>query len=223
MLAFHQTMLSNLSQYVLGSFDAGPQVTTAYITSAIVGGVLKLPLGKTLNLWGRAEGLFVSVVIYLIGMVILAACNGPNSFAAGYTLYWVGYYFIYLILEIFIADTTGLRNRAWAFAFSTTPFICTAFTAPLAVTSFIETSGWRWGFGVFAIVQPFVFVPLCAVFKFYEKKAQRLGVLKREPSGRTTWQSIIHYIHEFDGMFIFLTLSLSPFSSFSSHLANNCI
>ncbi|KAJ5671497.1 hypothetical protein N7507_000624 [Penicillium longicatenatum] len=224
MLAFHQTMLSNLSQYVLGSFNAGPQVTTAYITSAIVGGVLKLPLGKTLNLWGRAEGLFVSVVIYLIGMVILAACNGPNSFAAGYTLYWVGYYFIYLILEIFIADTTGLRNRAWAFAFSTTPFICTAFTAPLAVTSFIETSGWRWGFGVFAIVQPFVFVPLCAVFKFYEKKAQRLGVFKREPSGRTTWQSIIHYIHEFDviGACIIMAafiLFLLPFSLTSYGLA----
>ncbi|KAJ5915846.1 hypothetical protein N7454_010987 [Penicillium verhagenii] len=224
MLAFHQTMLSNLSQYVLGTFQAAPQVTTAYITAAIVGGVLKLPLGKTLNLWGRAEGLFISVVIYVLGMIILAACNGPNSFAAGYTLYWVGYYFIYLILEIFIADTTGLRNRAWAFAFSTTPFICTAFTAPLAVTSFIETSGWRWAFGAFAIIQPCVFVPLCLIFKFYEKKAQKLGVFKREPSGRTTLQSIIHYIHEFDviGAFIIMAafiLFLLPFSLTSYGLA----
>ncbi|KAJ5928224.1 hypothetical protein N7466_007180 [Penicillium verhagenii] len=224
MLAFHQTMLSNLSQYVLGTFQAAPQVTTAYITAAIVGGVLKLPLGKTLNLWGRAEGLFISVVIYVIGMIILAACNGPNSFAAGYTLYWVGYYFIYLILEIFIADTTGLRNRAWAFAFSTTPFICTAFTAPLAVTSFIETSGWRWAFGAFAIIQPCVFIPLCLIFKFYEKKAQKLGVFKREPSGRTTLQSIIHYIHEFDviGAFIIMAafiLFLLPFSLTSYGLA----
>ncbi|KAJ5721665.1 Siderochrome iron transporter 2 [Penicillium malachiteum] len=217
MLAFHQTLLSNLTQYVYAEFSAAPQVTTAYITSAIIGGVLKLPLGKTLNLWGRAEGLAFSVIIYLLGMIILAACNGPNAFAAGYTLYWVGYYFIYLILEIFIADTTGLRNRAWAFAFSTTPFICTAFTAPLAATSFIQTSGWRWGFGVFAIVQPFVFFPLCGIFKFYERKAKKMGIIHREPSGRTTMQSIVYYFHEFDviGACIIMAafiLFLLPFS-----------
>ena len=200
-------MLTNLTQYVYGTFEAAPQVTTAYITSTIIGGVLKLPLGKTLNLWGRAEGLLISVAIYVVGIIILAACNGPNAFAAGYVFYWVGYYFIYLILEIFIADTTGLRNRAWAFAFSTTPFICTAFTAPLAVTSFIETSGWRWGFGVFAIVQPCVFVPLGLIFKYYEKKARKLGIYHKEPSGRTVMQSIIHYIHEFDGESIFLLFS----------------
>ena len=200
MLAFHQTMLTNLAFYIEGTFSSAPQITTAYITSAIVGGVLKLPLAKTLNLWGRAEGFAFAVVMYLIGMIILAACNGPSSFAAGYTIYWIGYYLIYLILEIFIADTTGLRNRAWAFAFSTTPFICTAFTAPLASTSFYnKTGGWRWAFGSFAIIQPFVFLPLCIVFKFYERKAIKLGVYVKRSSGRTYMQSIVKYFHEFDG------------------------
>lgn len=199
MLAFHQTMLTTLSNYVYGSFKSAPQIPTAYIASSIIGGVLKLPLGKTLNLWGRAEGLAISLLIYTIGMIILAACNGPNVYVAGYVLYWIGYYCIYLILEIFIADTTGLRNRAWAFAFSTTPFICTGFTAPLAVNSFIKTSGWRWGFGVFAITQPFVFGSLAVVFKYYEKKAEKLGIYKKQPSGRTVGQSILHYFHEFDG------------------------
>ncbi|KAJ5579661.1 Siderochrome iron transporter 2 [Penicillium hispanicum] len=217
MLAFHQTMLTSLSNYVFGSFKSAPQITTAYIASSIVGGVLKLPLGKTLNLWGRAEGLVISLVIYVIGMIILAACNGPNTFVGGYVLYWIGYYCLYLILEIFIADTTGLRNRAWAFAFSTTPFICTAFTAPLAAQSFITTSGWRWGFGAFAITQPFVFGPLAVVFKYYEKKAERLGTFHRIPSGRSLGQSIIHYIHEFDviGALIIMAafvLFLLPFS-----------
>ena len=192
-------MLTSLSNYVYGSFSSAPQITTAYIASSIIGGVLKLPLGKILNLWGRAEGLTISLLIYIIGMIILAACNGPNTYAAGYVLYWIGYYCLYLILEIFIADTTGLRNRAWAFAFSTTPFICTAFTAPLAANSFIVTSGWWWGFGVFAITQPFVFGPLVFVFKYYEKKAEKLGIFRKQPSGRTVGQSIVYYFHEFDG------------------------
>jgi MFS family permease len=197
-LALHQIILSNITVFVYSSLESAPQITNAYIMANIIGAVLKLPLAKTLNLWGRAEGMMISLVIYLVGMVVLAASNDPTTYAAGYTIYFIGYDCIYLLLQIFVADTTGLRNRAWAFAFSTTPFICTSFAGPLAAKSFEET-GWRWSFGVFAIVAPFVFVPLILVFKYYERKAEKLGLYHPQPSGRTWSQSVIHYFHEFDG------------------------
>jgi MFS family permease len=202
MLAFHSSISGNLINFVYADFQLAPQVSTAYILASVIGGVLKLPLARTLQLWGRAEALVFSTAVYILGMIILAACNGADAFAAGYVLYWIGYYCIYLILDIFIADTSGLRSRAFAFAFATTPFICTAFTGPLAATAIRVNSGWRWGFGIFCIVQPVVFLPLAVVFKFYERKAIRLGVWERRQSGRTTMQSIVHYIHEFDGKFI---------------------
>lgn len=197
-LALHQLILGNITVFVYSSLDAAPQITNAYIIASIIGAVLKLPLAKTLNLWGRAEGLMISLVIYLVGMIILAASKNPTTYATGYTIYYIGYDCLYLLLQIFVADTTGLRNRAWAFAFSTTPFICTAFVGPLAASSF-EKTGWRWSFGVFAIIAPFVFVPLIAVFKYYERKAEKMGLYQKHNSGRTTWQSIAHYFIEFDG------------------------
>ncbi|KAJ5628152.1 Siderochrome iron transporter 2 [Penicillium lividum] len=180
MLALHSSICSNLIPFVFSDFDLAPQVSTAYILSAIIGGVLKLPL-------------------------------------AGYVLYWVGYNCLYLILDIYVADTSGMRSRAFAFAFATTPFICTAFTGPLAATSIRADYGWRWGFGIFCIIQPVVFCPLAFVFKYYECKASRMGVWKRTPSGRTRIQSIIHYIHEFDVIGAFLLMAawvlfLLPFS-----------
>jgi MFS family permease len=199
MLAFHSTISGVLINYIQGGFGSAPQVSTAYILANIVGGIMKLPLGKTLNLWGRAEGTIVSTAIYLLGMVVLASCNGPNGYAAGYVLYWIGYYCLYLILNVFVADTSGLRNRAFAFGFMQTPFICTAFTGSLAANSIYTKYGWRWGFGIFCIVTPFVFLPLAIVFKYYENKAKKQGVFQRQPSGRTTMQSIVHYFHEFDG------------------------
>lgn len=199
MLAFHSTISSSLVNYVYSDFSAAPQVSTAYIMSTIIGGVLKLPLAKTLQLWGRAEALVFSTAVYTVGLIILAACSGPDAFAAGYVLYWIGYYCIYLILDIFIADTSGLRSRAFAFGFATTPFICTAFTGPLAAMHIYGNSGWRWGFGMFCIIQPAAFLPLAVVFKLYEKKAIKMGVWTSRSSGRTMLQSILHYIHEFDG------------------------
>ncbi|KAK4870757.1 hypothetical protein LT330_005105 [Penicillium expansum] len=217
MLAFHSNISGFLINYIQGGFKTAPQVSTSYILANIVGGVLKLPLGKTLNLWGRAEALVVSTSIYLLGMVILAACEGPNGYAAGYVLYWIGYYCLYLILNVFVADTSGLRNRAFAFGFMQTPFICTAFTGSIAANSIYARYGWRWGYGIFCIVMPFAFLPLAMAFKYFEKKAEKNGIFRRQPSGRTVGQSIIHYIHEFDVIGAFLLMAgwvlfLLPFS-----------
>ncbi|KAJ5166736.1 Siderochrome iron transporter 2 [Penicillium canariense] len=217
MLAFHSAISSTLMNWVYSDFQSAPQISTSYILASIIGGVLKLPLAKTLQLWGRAEALLFSTAIYILGMIILASCNGPNGFAAGYVLYWIGYYCMYLILDIFVADTTGLRSRAFAFAFASTPFICTAFTGSLAAQSIYNLCGWRWGYGMFCIIQPVVFCPLALIFKFYERKAISKGVWKPRNSGRTKMQSIIHYFHEFDVIGAFLLMAawvlfLLPFS-----------
>lgn len=198
MLAFQSAIGSVLMQYAYADFVSAPEIATAGILATVIGGVLKLPIAKILNLWGRAEGFVVFVIIYLLGIIIIASSNGPNSYAAGYVLYWIGYDAIYLIMDVFIADTSGLRNRAFTFAFASTPFICTAFTGPLAAQSFLSMTTWRWGFGAFAIIMPFVFGPLAVVFKYYNLKAIKLGVLPKNESNRTVLQSIIHYSHEFD-------------------------
>jgi MFS family permease len=199
MLAFQSAIGNVLLFTALADFQSAPAVATANILSTIVGGVLKLPIAKVLNLWGRSEGLIISLIVYILGIIILAACTGPDSYAAGYVLYWIGYDALYVILDVFIADTSGMRNRAFAFGFVSTPFICTAFTGSLAATSFIKTSGWRWGYGAFAIIMPCVFLPLAIVFKFYQRKAKKLGIYKENPTNRTITESLVYYFHEFDG------------------------
>jgi hypothetical protein len=76
----------------------------------VVGGVIELPIAKTLNLWGRAEGFLVCLGVFILGLIVIASCNGSNSFAAGYTLYWIGYNAVTLIMSIFIVDLSSLRN-----------------------------------------------------------------------------------------------------------------
>ncbi|KAJ3515414.1 hypothetical protein NM208_g14968 [Fusarium decemcellulare] len=217
MLAFQQSILNNVTYYAYSDFQTAPQIATAQILSAVISGVLKLPIAKVLNLWGRAEGFLTFVAVYLLGMIIIASCNGPNGYAAGYVLYWIGYNSVYFIMDVFIADTSGLRNRAFAFAFASTPFICTAFTGPLAAQAFIKNASWRWAVGAFCIIMTFVLTPLAIVFKFFQRKAEKMGLFVRTPSGRTTSQSIIYYFHEFDTIGAFLLMAafvlfLLPFS-----------
>lgn len=75
----------------------------------------------------------------------------------------------------------------------------TAFAGSKASDDFYYHISWRWGFGCFAIILPFVAMPLFVVLKVNLRKAEKLGLLQRRESGRTLGQSIWHYTQEFDG------------------------
>jgi MFS family permease len=208
---------SNMIYYAYADFQSAPQISQAYILSTIISGIISLPIAKILNIWGRAEGFLLFLCLFLIGFIVVASCDGPDSFAAGYTLYTIGNNSVSFILSVFVADATGLRNRAFAFSFIGTPTICTAFAGPLVAQAFYTHSSWRWAYGCFAIIVFVTFVPLAFVFKLYQRRAVKTGVFVRTQSDRTVLQSCVHYFHEFDciGGFLLMAafiLFLLPFS-----------
>ncbi|KAJ5645845.1 hypothetical protein N7490_002217 [Penicillium lividum] len=133
-LSMQSSIGSNVMYYAYANFASAPQISQAFI-------ILQLPIAKALNLWGRAEDFLLFLVVFILGLIVIASCNGPNGFAAGYTLYWIGYTAMNFILSAFIG----------------TPSICTAFTGPLAAQAFINHSTWRRAYGCFAIITTIVF------------------------------------------------------------------
>lgn len=102
-------------------------------------------------------------------------------------------------VDVITADASKLRNRGLAYAFTSSPYIITAFAGPKAAEDFYEKINWRWAFGCFAIVFPVVAAPLFFVLKRTLRNAEKHGVMRREKSGRTFAQSLAHYFIEFDG------------------------
>lgn len=154
---------------------------------------------------------------------MMAACKNVETFAAAQVFYWVGFNGMAYVLDVFMADTSSLKNRALVFAFSTTPYIATTFIGPRAAQSFLETSGWHWGYGTFTIITPVIAVPILIVLWRNQNKAIKRGVLVNEKSGRTFAENVSYYFWEFDGMLHpcynpdFLLTSLQQLSaSFSS-------
>lgn len=120
------------------------------------------------------------------------------------------------MLDVFIADTSALRNRGLIFAFTTTPYIATTFAGPSAAQSFLDrggVEGWRWGYGVFAIVVPCVTTPVALIFLINRKKAVDEGKIEGkswwQDDERGFWDSVKYYFVEFDGEF--WSFSLDPF------------
>jgi MFS family permease len=103
-------------------------------------------------------------------------------------------------VDVITADATKLKNRGLAFAFTSSPYMITAFAGPKASEGFYDNISWRWGFGAFSIILPFVATPLFSILKFNLRRAEKEGILVRRSTDRTVLQSILHYTLELDGM-----------------------
>jgi hypothetical protein len=77
----------------------------------------------------------------------------------------------------------------------------TAFAGPRAVQAFeLNVESWKWAFGTFAIITPFVAIPLCMILKVNLNKAKKVRLMPDETvsSGRTSSQTLKHIAIEFD-------------------------
>ncbi|RVD81912.1 uncharacterized protein DFL_009759 [Arthrobotrys flagrans] len=207
----------SLFPYAYSSFNSHSLISTSAVVASIVGGVLRLPIGKVIDIWGRAEGFVIFAVLFIIGLVMLAATDGVATYAAAYVFNQVGFTGISYIMAVFVADTTRLRNRGLMFAYTSSPYIMTTFLAPRLAQAWLDHSTWRWGFGAFCIILPVIFAPFVVLLFVKQNQAMKTGLLKKVKSGRTLIQSLKHYAIEFDavGMLILMAgfvLFLLPFN-----------
>ncbi|KAG9243614.1 siderophore iron transporter-like protein [Calycina marina] len=216
-ISLQQQTQFGVAYYVTSSFALLPLTGTTSILSGVIGGVVKLPTAKFVDLVGRAEGFALMTFFATIGLIMMAACKNVETYAAAQVFYWVGFNGMAYVLDVFMADTSSLKNRALVFGFSTTPYIVTTFAGPRAAESFLKTSGWRWAYGTFTIVTPVIALPIMCLLWFNQRKAAERGLLIKEKSPRTPIQSISFYFWEFDvlGMLLIIggfALLLLPFS-----------
>ncbi|KAF2498218.1 siderophore iron transporter [Lophium mytilinum] len=218
--AMQQGMANALTPYVTSDFALHSLTATTGIMSSLIGGLSKLTLAKILDIFGRPQGFLFMVVLLTLGLIMMAACNNVETYAAAQVFYWVGYNGLNFTTGIFVADTSHLKNRAFMFAFISSPYIATTWIGGPLATAFLKGPGFRWGFGVFAIVTPIVCMPLYFLFAWNYGKAKRAGLVPKTETGRTFFQSLKYYLIQFDAMGLLLitgglALFLLPFSLYS--------
>jgi hypothetical protein len=106
-------------------------------------------------------------------------------------------------------------------SFATSPFIFTTWAGGPISDRVLAGAGWRWGFGMWAIVTPVVVLPLCAIFFWNQRKAAKEGVFKnewtlRDFSPRSVWNYMIEV--DLPGILILatgMTLFLLPMNIYS--------
>ena len=217
---FRASINATMTAYATSEFGLHSLLTVVDIVASAMTAACYIPLAKGLDLWGRAEGFVLMVGFLVLGMILQAAAQDLPTFCAGRVFSSIGAAGAVYAYVIVAVDSTSLRNRGIAFAFTSSPYMITAFAGPKAAEAFQKDVGsWRWAFGTFAIITPFMAIPLYTILRLNLNKAKKAGVMPDESvsSGRTFLQTLHHVAVEFDiiGVLLFaggLMIFLLPFN-----------
>ena len=80
--AFQSSILSNLLPFATSEFESHSLLTVIAIVANAMTAALYIPLAKTLDLWGRAEGFALMIAFATLGLIMMAACDGIATFCA---------------------------------------------------------------------------------------------------------------------------------------------
>ncbi|CCF32545.1 siderophore iron transporter [Colletotrichum higginsianum] len=215
--SLQQQISSSLVPYVVSDFGFHGLMAATGIISNIVGGVSKLPLARVLDVIGRTTGLCIMLSFVVISLILMAVCQNVETYAAAQTFFWTGMNGVGYVLNIFMADTSTLKNRMILFGFTSTPYISNTFAGPAAAQAFLEGSTWRWGYGAFTIIIPAMVAPLIIIFTVQMNRAVKKGLYVKKRENRTFWDSVKYWVIELDvaGMLLVVagfSLLLLPFS-----------
>ena len=205
---FAETMLTftatALNPYVTSAFAEHSLTPTVGILSAVIGGVTNLTIAKVSDVFGRPQGYLFCVFLAVIGLIMMAACNTVEAYAAAQVFYAVGTNGIQYCLGVFVADTSSLRNRGLVQAFAYSPNLITCWLAGPISSAFLTGPGWRWCFGFFTILIPVITLPLFGFLLHNYIQAKKQGLVPQAESQRTAWQSFLYYCREFDAVGLIL-------------------
>ncbi|KAH7235452.1 major facilitator superfamily domain-containing protein [Fusarium tricinctum] len=209
-----------LIPYVTSDFAMHSLTATTSVMSSIIGGVTNLSIAKTLDVFGRPQGFLFCVTLATIGLIMSAACNNVEAYAASQVFYTVGINGSGYSLSVFIADTTSLRYRGLVQSICGSPTIITAWLAGPISAAFLNGPGWRWAFGMESILVPTVTIPLFGLFMYHYFKAKKQGLIPNRDSKGTFFDAARYYAREFDVVGLLslsagVALFLLPFNLFA--------
>lgn len=149
------------------------------------------------DLWSRPGALSLSVLFFTLGVIVVAAAQNITAVCVGLVIYTLGNSGINFcessiqdsgnggpalrlssVSGVLVADITSLQWRATIQAIITAPNIINGFLAgdiAAGVNAYGDGNGWRWGYGMFAILVPVCIAPSLVVLFWGDRRAKKLG------------------------------------------------
>ncbi|CAD6444946.1 1c296539-885c-419b-8c11-1f1b056d9e2f [Sclerotinia trifoliorum] len=174
-------VVMSLSIFATSSFNNHSLISTVFVVQSVVMAVIKTPMAKTADVFGRLEAFSISIFLAVLGGLTMAISSNVQTYAAAQIFYAAGSTGLQILQQIFIADTTDLLNRALWSSLPQIPFLITVWIGAPIGDKILKTTTWRWGYAIWCIILPAVFLPLALSLFLNNRKAKKANLAAPSP------------------------------------------
>ncbi|KAK4192112.1 major facilitator superfamily domain-containing protein [Podospora australis] len=177
----------SLAAFAVSSFNNHSLLSTVYVVQGVVNAVIKPPMAKIADVFGRLEAFSICVLLCVLGYIQMAASQNVETYASAQIFYSAGSTGLQILQQVFIADTSDFLNRALFSSLPDSPFLVTVWIGPLIAAAILAGTSWRVGYAIWVVILPLAFLPLALSLLFNTRKAEKMGLLpKKAPSSTKT-------------------------------------
>ncbi|RFU29706.1 hypothetical protein B7463_g6633, partial [Scytalidium lignicola] len=171
----------SLSVFATSSFAQHSLISTVYVVQGVMNAVIKPPMAKVADVFGRLEAFSFSIFLYVLGYIQMATSRNVQTFASAQIFYSAGNTGLQILQQVFIADTSDLLNRALWSSLPDIPFLITVWIGSIIGHGILRVTTWRWGYAMWCIILPAMFLPLALTLFLNNRKAKKLGFKEAYP------------------------------------------
>ncbi|KAH7919716.1 MFS general substrate transporter [Leucogyrophana mollusca] len=168
--------------FATSTFNGHSLIGSITVAQSLIVAVGKPAIAKLADVSSRGSAYLGVLVFYVLGYTVIASASNISTVAGGIILYAVGYTGLQLLTQIIIADITTLSWRGLVASLVNAPFLINAFVGSNISTAVIKHAGWRWGYGMFAILVPATLAPLIVTLLWAEHRAKQPGIMEEPAS-----------------------------------------
>ncbi|KMU78208.1 siderophore iron transporter mirC [Coccidioides immitis RMSCC 3703] len=106
-------------------------ISTVLVVQNVTNAVIKPPMAKIADVFGRFEAFCIGVFIYVLGYIQMAASKNVQTYASAQIFYSAGSTGLQILQQVFIADSSDLLNRALFANLPDLPFLITVWVGPM--------------------------------------------------------------------------------------------
>ncbi|KAK3379510.1 siderophore iron transporter mirC [Lasiosphaeria ovina] len=169
-----------LAAFAVSSFNNHSLLSTVFVVQNVVNAVIKPPMSKIADVFGRLEAFTISIILCVLGYIQMAASQNVQTYASAQIFYSAGSTGLQILQQVFIADTSNFLNRALFSSLPDSPFLVTVWIGPAIAAAILANSTWRLGYAMWALILPVAFLPLAMSLFLNGRKADRMGLLKKK-------------------------------------------
>ena len=164
-------------------------LSTVGVINLVIGAISQIVYARLSDVFGRLTLFMTAIVFYAVGTIIQSQAYDVQRYAAGAVFYKIGYFGVFLLLMVILADFSSLKWRLFYTFVPTWPFIINTWISGNITDAADPLNNWSWDIAMWSFIFPLSCLPIICCMLHMRFRARKTDEWKELSSQKSFYRT----------------------------------